>query len=453
VLRLTRSPRESRLQEIADLIESASARKPRLAQIADRWAGPFRVAVLVLAGLSWIAWQWIDPSRAIWVAASVLIVTCPCALSLATPTALIAAAGNLARGGLLARSPQAIESLARCDAFVFDKTGTLTLDRLSLSAVRILPPTPRSPGSTVPRAAGSADVPQTPAPAWDAATALAAAAALEAGSLHPIAAALRRAAASGAPLPEVSEVREHGGAGIAARLRIDGAWRDARLGSARFTGGPEGGAAAVFLAIDGHVVAGFELAETLRPDAAASLDALRRDGVSVEILSGDEPGRVAQVAALLGVPDFRAQASPEDKLALLEARQREGRRVAMVGDGINDAPVLARADVSIAFATGAALAQHHADMLLLGGRLDTVVQARRLSRRTMRIVVQNLSFAAVYNVVAIPLALAGLMPPWLAGLGMSASSLVVVLNALRLARPSPPAGIVSATATRVAGAA
>lgn len=440
VLRLTRGPRESRLQEIADLIESASARKPRLAQIADRWAGPFLVAVLVLAGLSWIAWQWIDPSRAIWVAASVLIVTCPCALSLATPTALIAAAGSLARGGLLARSPQAIESLARVDAFVFDKTGTLTLDRLTLSAVRILPQAQDAPGSDAPLDAGSGPMPRARVPAWEAATVLAAAAALEAGSLHPVAAALRRAAPSDAPTPEVSDVREHGGAGIAARIRIDGAWHDARLGSARFAGGPEGDAAAVFLAIDGRAIAGFELAETLRPDAAASLEALRRDGASVEILSGDEPVRVAEVAALLGVADFRAQASPEDKLALLEARQREGRRVAMVGDGINDAPVLARADVSIAFATGAALAQHHADMLLLGGRLDAVVQARRLARRTMRIVVQNLSFAAVYNVVAIPLALAGLMPPWLAGLGMSASSLVVVLNALRLARPSLGAG-------------
>jgi Cu2+-exporting ATPase len=449
VLRLTRGPRQSRLQEIADLIESASARKPRLAQIADRWAGPFLVAVLLLAGLSWVAWQWIDPSRAIWVAASVLIVTCPCALSLATPTALITAAGSLARSGLLARSPQAIESLARVDTFVFDKTGTLTLDRLSLSDVRIMPRYPA--GSDAPADAQGA-ARDKPAPVLDRAGALAAAAALEMGSLHPIAAALRRAVPSDATLPEVSDVREHGGAGISARIRLGDTWHDARLGSAHFAGAPEGGPAAVVLAIDGRTVAGFELAETLRPDAAASLDALRRDGASVEILSGDEPMRVAQVAALLGVSDFRAQASPEDKLALLEARQRQGRRVAMVGDGINDAPVLARADVSIAFATGAALAQHHADMLLLGGRLDAVVQARRLARRTMRIVLQNLSFAAIYNLVAVPLALAGLMPPWLAGLGMSASSLVVVLNALRLARPPLGSAAAPAPVAQAAGA-
>ena len=172
--RLVRVPRDSRLQQIADLIEAASARKPRLAQLADRWAGPFLVAVLVLAALAYAVWHVIDPSRAVWVAASVLVVTCPCALSLATPTALLAASGSLARRGLLARSPQAIESLAGVDAFVFDKTGTLTLDRLSVVRTDV--------------AAGGPD----------ATRALAIAAALEAGSLHPAAAALRRAPSDGA---------------------------------------------------------------------------------------------------------------------------------------------------------------------------------------------------------------------------------------------------------------
>jgi Cu2+-exporting ATPase len=168
--------------------------------------------------------------------------------------------------------------------------------------------------------------------------------------------------------------------------------------------------------------------------------ALRADGVAIEILSGDTAERVARIANALDVDGFRAQASPQDKLAAIESLQHEGQRVAMVGDGINDAPVLARADVSIAFATGAPLAQHQADLLLLGERLTPLAEARRLARRTMRVVVQNLVFAAVYNAVSIPLALAGLLPPWLAGLGMAASSLVVVLNALRLAeRPAAPA--------------
>jgi Cu2+-exporting ATPase len=432
-VRLTRAPGESRLREISDLIESASAQKPRLAQLADRWAGPFLVTVLVLAALSWIAWQWIDPSRATMIAAAVLIVTCPCALSLATPTALLAAAGNLARSGVLARSPQAIESLAQADAFVFDKTGTLTTDRLLLGAVHLAPgpATPLAPDRT---------------------HALAIAAALEAGSLHPLAAALRRAAPEGVPLPEVRDVREHGGAGIAAQVLLEGGWRDVRLGSARFATAGAGGTATdapgagsappdapaetagVHLAIDGVAVARFELTETLRTDAAAALDALRRSGVSIEILSGDEPSRVGAVAGLLQVPDWRARATPEDKLARIEALQRAGHRVAMVGDGINDAPVLAQANVSVTFATGAALARHHADLLLLGERFEGLVRARRLARRTLRVVAQNLAFAATYNAVCIPLALVGLMPPWLAGLGMALSSLVVVLNAMRLAR-------------------
>jgi Cu2+-exporting ATPase len=442
VMRITRAPGESRLREIADLIESASARKPRLAQLADRWAGPFLVGVLVLAALAWVAWQWIDPSRATMVAASVLVVTCPCALSLATPTALLAAAGNLARGGVLARSPQAIESLAQADAFVFDKTGTLTTDRLVLDAVHLAP----SP----------AGLP----PAFDRDRALAVAAALEAGSLHPLAAALRRAAPAGAALPEVRSVREHGGAGIAAQVMLDGGWREARLGSARFVSQAPGAAAeavspdaaGVHLAIDGATVARFALTETLRTDAAAALDALRRDGAAVSILSGDEPARVRRVAGLLRVADWRAQASPEDKLARIESLQRTGLRVAMVGDGINDAPVLARANVSITFATGAALAQHHADLLLLGERFEGLVRARLLARRTLRVVAQNLAFAASYNVVCIPLALAGLLPPWLAGIGMAASSLIVVLNAMRLARapgagePARPAAAATASA-------
>ncbi|MCX7229933.1 MAG: cation-translocating P-type ATPase [Burkholderiales bacterium] len=427
-VRLTRAARDSRLQEIADLVEAASARKPRIAQIADRWAGPFLVAVLVLAALAWAVWHVIDPSRAIWVAASVLVVTCPCALSLATPTALLAAAGTLARRGLLARSPQAIEALASIDAFIFDKTGTLTHDRLSLERLDLLE--------------GAAAL------SLDEAGVLAVTAALEAGSLHPAATALRRAAAS-CTLPAVRDLVEHGGAGLSGQVLLDGRWLDARIGSAAFAGVRDEATAAarsradavapggIRLALEGQPIARVELAETVRADAASALAALRADGASVEILSGDETARVARLAERLELDAWRAEASPQQKLATLAARQAEGRRVAMVGDGINDAPVLARADLSVSFTTAAPLAQHQAELLLLGGRLETLVDARRLARRTMRIVTENLAFAALYNAVSIPLALAGLLPPWLAGLGMAASSLVVVLNALRLAdRPS-----------------
>jgi Cu2+-exporting ATPase len=411
VVRLQRAPGESRLAEIVALIDAASASRPRLARLADRIAGPFLVAVMLLAAAAWVGWQFIDPTRALWVAVSVLIVTCPCALSLATPVALLAAAGSLARQGLLVRSTQAIETLARIDTFVFDKTGTLTLDRLALARVDPLG-----------------------RPTIDPPRALAIAAALEAGSLHPIGRALVAACAADRTSLEVADLVEHGGAGIAARVRLNGRWHEARIGRADFAaaGSQAGG---VVLALDGAPVARFEFAETLRPDAGAALRALAADGAAIAMLSGDERSRVARVAALLGVADHQAQATPEDKLARIVALQREGRRVAMVGDGINDAPVLARADLSVAFATGAPLAQHHADLLLLGERMGALIDARRLARRTLRVITQNLAFAALYNAISIPLALAGLMPPWLAGLGMAASALVVVANALRLARP------------------
>lgn len=411
VMRLAKAPADSRLAEIVALVESASAAKPRLAQLADRIAGPFLVAVLLLAAAAWIGWQFVDPDRALWVAVSVLIVTCPCALSLATPAALLAATGALARRGLLVRSPQPIEALAGIDAVVFDKTGTLTLDRLALAGVVPLDPGRLQPDQALPLAA-----------------------ALEAGSLHPIGRALAAATPPDAVLPAVTDVVEHPGAGIAARVSLHDGWHDVRLGRAGFAGA-RADSPGVVLAIDGTPVARFDFAETLRPDAQAAVAALAREGLAVSMLSGDDATRVDRVADTLGIRERRARAAPEDKLAHLQSLQRAGQRVAMVGDGINDAPVLARADVSIAFATGAPLAQHHADLLLLGERLSALVDARSLARRTMRVVVQNLAFAAAYNAISIPLALAGLLPPWLAGLGMAASSVVVVANALRLSRP------------------
>ena len=440
-MRLTRTARDSRLQEIADLMDSASARKPRLAQLADRWAGPFLGMVLLLAAIAWCVWQLIEPGRAVWVAAAVLVVACPCALSLATPAALLAASGRLARQGLLARSPQALEALAQADTFVFDKTGTLTLDRMDVVAVQVNQV--RSPINAL--------------------QARAVAAALEAGSMHPVAAAIVRDAPAGIALPEVRSVRERAGAGIEGEVLLEGRWHRARLGSHRFAAPQRsidrlqeglvsayearamqeaGDAENVCLSIDGRAAASFTLSEALRPEALTAIKRLRDAGIQLEILSGDAPERVARVAAALGIETWQAQSSPEDKLARIESLGRQGRHVAMVGDGINDAPVLARADVSIAFATGAPLAQHHADLLLLGEGLDRLALARDHTRQAMRVVRQNLVFATAYNAVGIPLALAGLLPPWLAGLGMAGSSLVVVLNALRLA-PSrvslPPA--------------
>ena len=420
-----RAPRDSRMQEIADLIASASARKPRLAQLADQWAGPFLVAILLLAAAAWLGWQFIDPHRALAVATAVLVVSCPCALSLATPTALLAASGHLARLGLLARSPQAIESLAQADTFVFDKTGTLSFDRLALASVQMQ----------------SHDTPIT-----SASQALGLAAALDADSLHPVAAALRRACEADPQASRevfaLTDLSEQAGQGMSATLTLAGRPRSVRLGRPGFSGPSDQSDEGIILSIDGVSLARFMLDESIRPDAEPTLQALHAAGLRLEILSGDEHPRVAALAARLAVDRFQSRASPQDKLARLIDLQQSGHRVAMVGDGINDAPVLAQAQVSISFATAAPLAQHQADLLILGDRLHSLTEARRLSIRALQVVRQNLFFSVAYNLLSIPLALAGALPPWLAGVGMAASSLVVVLNAMRLApsstaRPTP----------------
>ena len=425
VMVVERAPRDSRMQEIADLIASASARKPRLAQLADQWAGPFLVAILLLAAAAWLGWQFIDPQRALAVATAVLVVSCPCVLSLATPTALLAASGHLARLGLLARSPQAIESLAQADTFVFDKTGTLSFDRLALASVRMQ----------------SHDTPIT-----SASQALGLAAALDADSLHPVAAALRRACEADPQASRevfaLTDLSEQAGQGMSATLTLAGRPRSVRLGRPGFSGPSDQSDEGIILSIDGVSLARFMLDESIRPDAEPTLQALHAAGLRLEILSGDEHPRVAALAARLAVDRFQSRASPQDKLARLIDLQQSGHRVAMVGDGINDAPVLAQAQVSISFATAAPLAQHQADLLILGDRLHSLTEARRLSIRALQVVRQNLFFSVAYNLLSIPLALAGALPPWLAGVGMAASSLVVVLNAMRLApssttRPTP----------------
>jgi P-type Cu2+ transporter len=261
-------------------------------------------------------------------------------------------------------------------------------------------------------------------------------------------------------LPAVRDVAEQAGGGVFGQVLLDGAWREVRLGKPAFAIGRTGDTACdggsgvndanagrlgdvpttdprIWLTLDGAFAAAFDLAETLRPEAHASIARLQAEGIATGLLSGDAASRVAAIAARVGVRDLQAGASPEDKLQAIRERQRQGQRVAMVGDGINDAPVLAAADVSIAFATGAALAQHQADFLVLSQRLEAIVEARVLARRTMRVVRENLGFAMLYNAISIPLAMAGLVPPWLAGLGMAASSVVVVANALRVAgRPA-----------------
>jgi len=398
---------DTRAEAIGALMRAARAQRPAFLSPADRWAGLFLWTVLVLAGGAWLAWQVLDPARALDAAIAVLIVTCPCALSLAAPSALLAAASRMGREGLLVRDMDAIARLARVRTLFVDKTGTLTTGEQGCSGLHglaMLPP------HELPGLAAKAS-------------------SLAAWSSHPLARAVN---ARWSPDPTVwSGISEVAGNGVQATDDHGVEWR---LGSAAWTGGLPVPGADVILARGGRPVVAFACGEIVREDAAAAVRALSHDGVDVRVLSGDEPARVREVALALGIQDARGHQTPEDKLAALRDAQAAGECVAMLGDGINDAPVLARADVAIAMGSGAALARSQADAILLSNRLSDVARARRLARRTVRVVHQNLAWAAAYNAACVPLALSGHLPPWAAGLGMACSSLAVVLNAMRLGR-------------------
>jgi Cu2+-exporting ATPase len=419
VVRVERVGGDTRLQAILSMMRAAASQRPASARWADRWAGPFLWAVLILAAGSAASWSLIDPSRAVWVAVSVLIVTCPCALSLAAPAALVAAARGLARRGVLVQRLDAIEMLAQVKHVFFDKTGTLTEDRMAVRCVHI----------AAGEAAGFAHE----------ADALAAAASLAAWSAHPLSRSLAAAAAD-AQRTRWTGVRETPGQGLQALDASDRSWR---LGSAAWALGEVGSFvdpvslptdAHVWLACEGRLLAGFSFEEVLRPDAVQALRDLRADGMHVTVLTGDTPERAQALAARVGADDVLSGATPQDKLDAVARAQAGGARVAMVGDGVNDAPVLALADVSLAMGQGALVARSQADAVILSNKLADFVAARRTARKAVRIVRQNLVWAGAYNAVSIPLALAGWLPPWAAGLGMASSSLIVVFNALRAAR-------------------
>ncbi len=420
-MRVERVGADTRLEAIVSMMRSAMSQRPAAARLADRWAAPFLWTVLLLAAGAAAVWSVIDPSRALWVAVSVLIVTCPCALSLAAPAALVAGARGLARRGVLLQRLDALEALAGVEQFFFDKTGTLTEDQPQWTALQLTPA-----GRVFFNASEAA--------------ALASAAGLAAWSTHPLSAALV-AAGRQASGPDgavaFAGIEEVPGQGLQARDMQGRTWR---LGSAAWVGQHAGldakwaRDAPVWLACEGQPLAGLQFAESLRPDAAQALQALQAAGVRVTILTGDTPERAQALAVRIGVQDVVAGATPEAKLQALSAAQAAGRRVAMVGDGINDAPVLARADVSLAMGQGALVSRSQADAVITSNRLGDVVRARDSARRTVRIIRQNLAWAAAYNAVAIPLAVLGWLPPWAAGLGMAGSSLLVVLNALRAAR-------------------
>jgi Cu2+-exporting ATPase len=395
------------LSAIVRLLDRAMAEKPRLAQMADRVAGWFVVGLLIISALIALAWYVVDPGRAFWITVSVLVVTCPCALSLATPAALTAALGQLTRMGLLSTRGHALETLARATDFVFDKTGTLTSGEFQLLDTRVL--------------RGSR------------AEALALAAALEQGATHPVAGALREAAG---PIElHAGELRYQPGQGSSG---VIGA-HTYKLGSPQHIGaeapadfGSE--ATLVGLADADGVLAWFALGDAVRPQARALIDALKALDVRLHLYSGDRPENVLALARQLGIEDARGGMRPEDKLAAVKALQAGGAIVAMTGDGVNDAPVLAQAQVSIAIDQGAEAAQAAADMVLLSAEIEHLADGVQLARKTQTVIHQNLAWATFYNVAAIPAAALGYVSPWLAGIGMSLSSLLVVLNAMRLSR-------------------
>lgn len=400
-LQLTAVGTQTRLSQLATLIEQAQAHRPPLAQLADRIARWFVAGLGLATILVYLAWRARDPSRAFEVALALLVVCCPCALSLAIPAALAAANGALAKLGVLPVSPDAMARLARVDTVVFDKTGTLA--------------TPAGTLQVEVRGALSA------------AAAAEIAAALERDSAHPLAAAFAHAADAAL---QASEAREHPGAGIEGV--VDG--RRWRIGRADFAaGGADDGA--IWLGDGHHPAARFTLGEQARADAAATLRQLDGLGVAVEIASGDGDPAVQRFAGSLGIPTARGRMSPEDKLHHVRDLQGNGRTVAMVGDGINDGPVLAGADVSFALGDGNAMAARAADLVLAAPQLVRIPQSIALARRTQAIIRQNLGWALAYNLIALPAAAMGMVTPWQAALGMAVSSLVVTLNALRLARP------------------
>ncbi|MFC3939068.1 cbb3-type cytochrome oxidase assembly protein CcoS [Pseudomonas gingeri NCPPB 3146 = LMG 5327] len=406
---------DTRLSAIVRLLERAQSEKPRLAEIADRASQWFLLLSLIAAAAIGLLWWQLDPDRAFWIVLAMLVATCPCALSLATPTALTAATGTLHKLGLLLTRGHVLEGLNQIDTVIFDKTGTLTEGRLALRAIR-------------------------PLGELDSERCLALAAALENRSEHPIAKAFGRAPQAAEEVQATPGRGLQGGVGEQ-QLRIGQAAFVCELSGCAIPAPPDTAGQWLLLGDSHGALAWFVLDDRLRGDAPALLAACRARGWRTLLLSGDSSPMVASVAAELGIDEARGGLHPDDKLQVLKQLQQQGRKVLMLGDGVNDVPVLAAADISVAMGSATDLAKTSADAVLLSNRLDALVQAFDLARRTRRVIIENLVWAALYNGLMLPFAALGWITPVWAAVGMSISSLTVVLNALRLTRlPSAPAG-------------
>lgn len=409
-IRVSHRIEESRLAQIMRLQDHALDDKPAIAQMADVLSRHFILVLLFIAAGVWTFWHFHQPEQAFWVTLAVLVATCPCALSLATPTALTSATARLTRAGILLRRGHVLDVLTRANRIVMDKTGTLTTGNINLTRTEAL---------------GN----------FDEARCLAIARALEAYSEHPIARAFRSNAADDAVLLAASKVTPVIGHGIEGV--IEG--RHYRLGSARWLGisdahEEQADGLVIYLADEDRALARFLLTDTLRPDAKALIQAFKAAGLKTTILTGDSSAQADEVARELGVDELVKGVTPDGKLAYLKEHEARGDISIMVGDGINDAPVLAGAHASFAMAGGTDLAKNSADAILLADDLSRLLDARALALRTRKIIKENFAWSIGYNLLVLPLAASGWLPPYVAAAGMSLSSLIVVTNSMRLNR-------------------
>lgn len=408
-IRVSHRIEESRIAQIMRLQDHALDDKPAIAQMADQLSRHFILVLLIIAAAVWTFWHFHQPDQAFWVTLAVLVATCPCALSLATPTALTSATANLTRNGILLRRGHVLDVLTKANRIVMDKTGTLTTGEISLTGTTTL-----------------AEMDETQC--------LAIARAMEAQSEHPIARAFRLPTDSISVLSSAREITPVIGHGITAL--VDGVRY--RIGSARWLGldpaQERGRGLAIYLADEQQVLARFNLEDTLRPDARALIAAFKAVGLQTTVLTGDSSLQADEIARELGVDELVKGVSPDGKLAYLKAREAQGDISIMVGDGINDAPVLAGAHASFAMAGGTDLAKNSADAILLADDLSRLLEARVLAMRTRKIIIENFAWSIGYNLLVLPLAACGWLPPYLAAAGMSLSSLIVVTNSMRLNR-------------------
>jgi Cu2+-exporting ATPase len=412
IIQVTKLGEDSVLSSIQRMIEDAQHNKPAIAKLADKIASWFVSILLTVAAI--VAYYWYKVDTDVWLEITIatLVVSCPCALSLATPAAITAASGQLAKIGLLPKRTHALETLAHATDFVFDKTGTLTEGSIKLEKIILHTDT-------------------------DEATTLTVAASLESHSEHPIARALLNACKT--PLQNVSNLSNTPGEGIQGSIG-NTQWYIGNRGfiekhsTCNIYEDSEEHSNKIYLANTRHCVATFALSDRIRKEARPLIEQLHKRHKKTHLFSGDRLENTRDVSSQLGIQHYLANLKPEDKLKNLKALQQQGAIVVMTGDGINDAPVLAGADLSIAMGRGTQLAAATADMILISNNIEHIYHGYLIARKTLRIVKQNLGWALVYNVIAIPAAAIGYVEPWLAAIGMSVSSLVVVLNALRLNR-------------------